>query len=57
MAISRKETRRRTAKRREKKLTACAAEILLRRNLAIWNAAIYCMLVLRDIVMVCCAVR
>jgi len=32
-------------------LAACAAEILVRRNLMIWNAAIYCALVARGTVM------
>ena len=36
----------------KKGLAACAAEILMRRNLMIWNAAIYCTLVARDTVMV-----
>jgi hypothetical protein len=34
------------------KLAAYAAEILVRRNLMIWNAAIYCALVVRDAVIV-----
>jgi len=33
---------------REEDRAACAAEILVRRNLTIWNAAIYCTLVVRD---------
>jgi hypothetical protein len=31
---------------------ACVAEMLVRRNLMIWNTAIYCTLVARDTVMV-----
>jgi hypothetical protein len=37
---------------REEDLAAYAAEILVRRNLMIWNAAIYCARVVRDTVMV-----
>jgi hypothetical protein len=37
---------------REESRPAYAAEILVRRNLMIWNAAIYCTLVARDTVMV-----
>src|SRR5271168_2418847 len=39
------------AEGREENLTACAAKILVRLNLMIWNAAIYSTLVVQDIVM------
>jgi hypothetical protein len=39
---------------REESRAAYAAEILVRRNLMIWNTAIYCTLVARDTVMVLC---
>jgi len=37
---------------REESRAAYAAEILVRRNLTIWDAAIHCTLVVRNIVMV-----
>jgi hypothetical protein len=37
---------------REESLAAYAAEILVRRNLMIWNAGIYCTLVVRDIILI-----
>jgi hypothetical protein len=33
-------------------IAACDAEILVRRNLMIWSAAIHCTLVVRDTLMV-----
>jgi len=35
-----------------KGITACAAEVRVRRNLMIWDAAIHCTLVVRDIIVV-----
>jgi hypothetical protein len=40
------------SKRREEKLTACAAKILLTLNMMILNAAIHSTLVVQDVVMV-----
>jgi hypothetical protein len=41
-----------TAEAREENLASHAAEILVRHNLLIWNAAIYCTPVVRDTVFV-----